>query len=206
MRLWSPHGRSSGRQAAGCIHPFVCPRHDLLPGGMGRVRVTGRAGVPDRARAAGPGGAGRLVSQPVGRAGNVRPPKLTHAALGSTTRPSQVAGLPSRARGLTEVRVWWLADGRPVGESLTGHDGWVNAVAVGALPDSTPVIVSAGEDGTVRVWRLADGTAVAPPLDLSEPVKNIAMRGNIIVTAVGQDIAVHQLASAPCVSGPGRPT
>ena len=39
-------------------------------------------------------------------------------------------------------------------------------MAVGALPDGTPVIVSGGGDrhGTVRVWRLADGTPVGEPL------------------------------------------
>ena len=64
------------------------------------------------------------------------------------------------------MRVWRLADGTPVGEPLTGHDGDVTAVAVGALPDRTPVIVSGGGygDGTVRVWRLADGIPVGEPL------------------------------------------
>ena len=67
------------------------------------------------------------------------------------------------------VRVWRLADGTPVGEPLRGHDrgvadGGVKAVAMGALPDGTPVIVSGGADGTVRVWRLADGTPVGEPL------------------------------------------
>jgi WD40 repeat protein len=66
-------------------------------------------------------------------------------------------------------------------------------VAVGALRDGTPVIVSGGEDGTVRVWRLADGTPVGVPLDLSEPVEGIALHGDIIVTAAGRDIAIHQL-------------
>ena len=68
----------------------------------------------------------------------------------------------------------------------------MTAVAVGALPDGTPVIVSGGDDGTVRVWRLADGTPVAEPLDLSERVQGIAVHGNIIITAAGRDIAVHQ--------------
>jgi len=95
--------------------------------------------------------------------------------------------------GYGTVRVWRLADGTPVGEPLTGHTGWVSAVAVGALPDGTPVIVSGGGDGTVRAWRLADGTPVAPPLDLSERVSGIALQGNIVVTAAGQDIAVHRL-------------
>jgi WD40 repeat protein len=35
---------------------------------------------------------------------------------------------------------------------------------VGALPDGTPVIVSGGLGGMVRVWRLADGTPVGQPL------------------------------------------
>jgi WD40 repeat protein len=62
--------------------------------------------------------------------------------------------------------VWRLADGTPVGEPLRGHVGPVSAVAVGALPDGTPVIVSGGGQGdfTVRVWRLADGTPVGKPL------------------------------------------
>ena len=62
------------------------------------------------------------------------------------------------------MRVWRTADGTPVGEPLTGHDGAVNAVAAGALPDGTPVIISGGDDGTVRVWRTADGTPVGEPL------------------------------------------
>ena len=32
------------------------------------------------------------------------------------------------------------------------------------LPDGTPVIVSGGADGTVRVWRLADGAPVGRPI------------------------------------------
>ena len=51
------------------------------------------------------------------------------------------------------MRVWRLADGSPAGEPLTGHTGWVSAVAAGALPDGTPVIVSGSDDATVRVWR-----------------------------------------------------
>ena len=90
------------------------------------------------------------------------------------------------------VWVWRLADGTPVGEPLAGHTGPVETVAVGALPDGTPVIVSGGRDGTVQVWRLADGILVAFPLHMSEPVKGIALHGNIVVTAAGRDIAVHQ--------------
>ncbi len=70
--------------------------------------------------------------------------------------------------GDSMVLVWRLADGTPVGEPLTGHDGRVYALAAGALPDGTPVIIGGCghgfRDGTVRVWRLADGTPVGEPL------------------------------------------
>ena len=100
------------------------------------------------------------------------------------------------------VRVWRLADGIPAGGADRGHDGRVNTVAVGEMADGTLVIVSGGDDsdehyvsdGTVRVWRLADGTPVVPPLRLPEPVRAVAVHGNVIVTAAGADIAVHQLA------------
>ena len=54
-----------------------------------------------------------------------------------------------------------------------------------------PVIIS-GNYGTVRVWRLADGTPVVPPLGLPTSVRAAAVHGHVIVTAAGTDIAVHQ--------------
>jgi WD40 repeat protein len=92
------------------------------------------------------------------------------------------------------VRVWRTADGIPVGEPLRGHTTGVIAVAAGALPDGTSVIISGGGDGTVRVWHTADGTPVAPPLDLPGSVRAVALHGDVIITAAGADIAVHQLA------------
>jgi WD40 repeat protein len=61
------------------------------------------------------------------------------------------------------VRVWDLASGRPIGRPLTGHTGWVNAVAVGQL-EGRPIAVSGGDDGTVRVWDLASGRPIGLPL------------------------------------------
>jgi WD40 repeat protein len=102
--------------------------------------------------------------------------------------------------GDPSVRVWRLVGGRPVGKPLRGHEGAVYAVAVGALPDGTPVIVSGSDDWTVRVWRLADGTQLAPPLDLAESVQAVAVHGDLVVTAAGTDIAVHQ----PVIPQPPR--
>ena len=76
--------------------------------------------------------------------------------------------LAARIASAAPDRPWqtrWSHGRRATGHQvLTGHDGAVTAVAVGALPDGTPVIISGGDDGTVRVWRLADGTPVGEPL------------------------------------------
>ena len=61
-----------------------------------------------------------------------------------------------RQAGVIKLQVWRMADVVSAREPLRGHDGWVSAVAAGALPDGTPVITSDGP-GPVRVWRLADG-------------------------------------------------
>jgi WD40 repeat protein len=91
------------------------------------------------------------------------------------------------------VRVWRLADGMAVGKPLTGHVGEVAAVAVGALPDGTPIIVSGGSDATVRVWRLANGIPLVPPLHVAESVSDVTIHGDVIVTATGANIAVHRV-------------
>ena len=51
------------------------------------------------------------------------------------------------------VQLDWIGEVGTFHQVLTGHDGGVWAVAVGRLPDGTPVIISGGNpgDGTVRV-------------------------------------------------------
>jgi hypothetical protein len=44
---------------------------------------------------------------------------------------------------------------------------------------------------------MADGTPLVPALDLSESVRAVSVHGNIIITAAGADIAVHQLSLPP---------
>ena len=83
------------------------------------------------------------------------PPRLPRPGRPDSRRCSPTG--PGRPAGPTAARP-------PDHQVLTGHTGGVTAVAVGALPDGTPVIVSGSWDGTVRVWRLADGAPVGDPL------------------------------------------
>jgi V8-like Glu-specific endopeptidase len=76
--------------------------------------------------------------------------------------------LAASIAGAAPERPWqtrWSHGRRAAGHQvITGHDGMVGTVAAGALPDGTPVIISGDDDGTVRVWRTVDGTAVGAPL------------------------------------------
>lgn len=93
------------------------------------------------------------------------------------------------------VRLRRLGDSYPDWELLRdGGYSRVRAATVGRLPDGAPVIVTDGDDGTVRVWPLADTTLLLALLYLPEQVSAVAVRGNLIVTAAGTGIAVHQLA------------
>ena len=80
------------------------------------------------------------------------------------------------------------------GSRCTGHSAGCGRWRPGRCRTAPRSSSAAASDGTVRVWRLADGTPLVPPLDLPESVRAVAVHGNIIVTAAGADIAVHQLA------------
>ena len=140
-------------------------------GGSGEVKAVAVGALPDGTPVIVSGsndGAVRVwrladstpIGQPV-RGHDSSPTAVAAGALSDGT-PVIVSG-----SGNGTVRVWWLADGTPVRKRLQAHAYEVTAVAVGALSDGTPVIVSGGDEsddeddydgGTVRVWRLSDGT------------------------------------------------
>ena len=122
----------------------------------------------DGARVGGPlrGHGGGVNAVAVGALPDGTPVVVSGSGKGSV-RVWRLAGVATSRNGLHRplkaVRVWPLADAR-LRLTLHGHEGGVTAVAVGALPDGTPVIVSGGADWTVRVWRLVDGAPVREPL------------------------------------------
>ena len=87
--------------------------------------------------------------------------ELTAHRVGDRTLAAQIAGAAPDRPWQTRWSHGHRATGHQV---LTGHNSSVEAVATGALPDGTPVIISGGSDSTVRVWRLADGSPVGEPL------------------------------------------
>ena len=142
------------------------------------------------------------------------------ARLNRPTRASQLEltahhlgcrGLAARIAGVAPGRPWqtcwshgrWATDV----QVLTGHTDSVRAVAVGALPDGTPVIVSGGGN-TVRVWRLADGTPVGEPLTgHTGSVRAVAVGAlpdgtPVIVSGGGNTVRVWRLADGTPVGEP----
>lgn len=61
------------------------------------------------------------------------------------------------------LRIWDLATGEQIDESLPGHTGVIRAVACGTLL-GRPIAVTGADDSTVRVWDLERGTPIGPPL------------------------------------------
>jgi len=172
--------------------------------GHGQVSAVAVAALPDGTPVIITSGGGTLGVWRLADGTRVGEPLAGHEGVTAVVGGALLDGTPVIISGGGDgtVRVWRLADRTQVGEPLTGHDGPVTAVAAGALPDGTPVIISGGRDRTVRVWRTTDGAPLVPPLDLPESVKAIAIDGNVIITAAGADIAVHQ----PALASPVRLT
>src|SRR5690606_21198710 len=101
--------------------------------------------------------------------------------------------------------------GEPLPTTLTGHTGGITALAVVAV-DGREVLLSSGEDATVRRWDLAAATPIGEPLAADVgPVDAMAVVGGDrpVVLARGQEGAISSFDVATgAPAGPrvsGRP-
>lgn len=75
------------------------------------------------------------------------------------------------------VRMWDLATGQVV-RTMSGHTGWVKAVATG-----DGMAVTASNDGTVRVWNLDDGRCTHTRVGHTSRVTHVVLEGRTALSA-----------------------
>jgi len=92
------------------------------------------------------------------------------------------------------VRVWDLESGELLHQPLTGHDGDVNALALGES-HGRAVVASGGNDGTVRLWDPVSGESLGAALQgHRRKVRAVAigeLRGRPIVVSGSNDNTVR---------------
>ncbi len=111
-----------------------------------------------------------------------------------STPPSVIAA----GCGDNVIRLFDVAQGTEI-KKLAGHTGPVNAVAYSPKGD---LILSAGNDGSIHVWNVADGMSKAK-LDYGSPVTSLSITkdgGRVAVGGAGKAVKIFTLADNKLVA------
>lgn len=87
------------------------------------------------------------------------------------------------------IKIWNASTGRPV-KTLSGHQGWVNAVAFNPTGN---ILVSASEDKTVRIWDVAKGQTLRTLPKQATAVTDIAISSDGQTLAASTEDGTIQL-------------
>lgn len=87
------------------------------------------------------------------------------------------------------IKIWDARTGKPV-RTLSGHQGWVNAVAFAPAGN---VLVSASEDKTVRIWDMAKGQTLRTLPKQTTAVTDIAISSDGQTLAFSTEDSTIQL-------------
>ena len=106
---------------------------------------------------------------------------------------SIAAGIAAAAPNRPWQTPWSHGRGTTAHQVLRGHMDTVWALAISVLPDGVPVIVSGGQDATIRVWRLDNGAPVGEPMyGHSDAVTSVAVGtlpdGTAVIVSVSADL------------------
>ncbi|MEM6714208.1 MAG: substrate-binding domain-containing protein, partial [Cyanobacteria bacterium P01_C01_bin.147] len=111
---------------------------------------------------------------------------------GSGPVTSLVAQSDGSFLSATNSGLWqrWDPAGQPVGEPIAGHEGAIRDMTLS--PDGQTLVTS-GEDGTMRLWNVADGAPQGGPITGHQgPVQTLSMQPDGSFFSGGADNTVRQ--------------
>ena len=105
---------------------------------------------------------GAAIGDPLSIHGKSRNGEGVNSVVFGTTAGGQL--LLASAGDDQTVRLWDPNTGAAIGDSLSGHSGWVSSLAFGTTARGQPLLASASGDGTVRLWNPGTSAPIGDPL------------------------------------------